>query len=103
MECKYLGLSVLTKNGLKKDYLVLEYKGGDKLYIPVEKIESISKYSSNEGLTPPLNKLGGTEWAKTKMRIQKKLENMAGELLELYALREASVGFSFFYQIQKNN
>ena len=92
---KYLGLSVLTKNGLKKDYLVLEYKGGDKLYIPVEKIESISKYSSNEGLTPPLNKLGGTEWAKTKMRIQKKLENMAGELLELYALREASVGFSF--------
>ena len=92
---KYLGLSVLIKNGLKKDYLVLEYKGGDKLYIPVEKIESISKYSSNEGLTPPLNKLGGTEWAKTKMRIQKKLENMAGELLELYALREASVGFSF--------
>lgn len=92
---KYLGLKVLTKNNIKKDYLVLEYKGGDKLYIPVEKIDAISKYSSNEGIIPPLHKLGGTEWIKTKLRIQKKLESIAGELLELYAKREASVGFSF--------
>lgn len=92
---KYLGLKVLSKNNVKKDYLVLEYKGGDKLYIPVEKIDSISKYSSNEGIVPTVHKLGSSEWTKTKMRIQKKLENIAGELLELYAKREASEGIAF--------
>ena len=92
---RYTGLKTLTKNGLKKDYLTIEYKGGDKLYIPVEKIELISKFSSNEGVVPKINKLGSTEWQKTKLKIQKKLENIAGQLLELYAKRESSIGFAF--------
>ena len=92
---RYLGIKTLTKNDLKKDYLLIEYKGGDKLYIPVEKIELISKYSANGGIEPKLNKLGGIEWTKTKKRVQEKLENIAGELLELYAKREASEGFAF--------
>lgn len=92
---RYTGIKTLTKNGLKKDYLVIEYKGNDKLYIPVEKIDIISKYSTNDSIVPSVNKLGGTEWAKTKLRVKKKLESIAGELLELYAKREASVGFSF--------
>ena len=92
---RYTGITTLTKNGLKKDYLIIEYKDNDKLYIPVEKIELISKYSSNDGITPKISKLGGTEWAKTKMRIHKKLENIAAELLELYAKREATKGFAF--------
>ncbi len=92
---RYTGITTLTKNGLKKDYLVIEYKGKDKLYIPVEKIELISKYSSNDSIEPKINKLGGTEWAKTKLRIKKKLENIASELLELYAKREAVEGFAF--------
>ena len=92
---RYLGLQTLTKNGLLKDYLAVEYKGKDKLYIPVEKIELISKFSSKEGITPKINKLGGTEWAKTKLKVKKKLENIAGELLELYAKRESSEGFAF--------
>lgn len=91
---RYTGITTLTKNGLKKDYLVIEYKGSDKLYIPVEKIELISKYSSNDSIEPKINKLGGTEWAKTKLRIKKKLENIASELLELYAKREAIEGFA---------
>lgn len=91
---KYAGIKTLTKNGLPKDYLMLEYKGDDKLYLPVEKIEFISKYMANGGGTPKLNKLGGTDWAKTKLRVQKKIEDIAGELLELYAAREASIGFS---------
>lgn len=97
---RYLGLKVLTKNNIEKDYLVLEYKGGDKLYIPVEKIDTISKYSSNEGIAPQVHKLGTSEWAKTKLRIQKKLENIAGELLELYAKRQSSVGYAFDKCIQ---
>ncbi len=92
---RYIGLKTLTKNGLKKDYLTIEYKDGDKLYIPVEKMEYISKYSSNEGIVPKVNKLGTTEWEKTKLRVRKKLEDIAGKLLELYAAREASVGFAF--------
>ena len=92
---RYIGLNTLTKNGLKKDYLTVEYRDGDKLYIPVEKMEYISKYSSNEGVVPKINKLGSTEWEKTKIRVRKKLEDIAGKLLELYAAREASEGFAF--------
>ena len=91
----YLGLTTLTKNNLKKDYLQIEYKGGDKLYIPVEKIELISKYSAADGVAPKINKLGGTEWKKTTLKVRKNIENIARDLLKLYALRENIKGFSF--------
>ncbi|MDD3340708.1 MAG: transcription-repair coupling factor [Bacilli bacterium] len=92
---QYAGIKTLVKNGLQKDYLMVNYAGNDKVYIPVEKIDLISKYSSNEGLVPKLNKLGSTDWQKTKLRVQKKIEDIAGELLELYAERENAPGFSF--------
>ena len=91
----YRGIKTLLKNGLKKDYLQLEYKNGDRLYIPVEKLELISKYASGDGVVPKLNKLGGTEWEKTKLRVRNKIENIAGELLKLYAERENVKGFAF--------
>ena len=65
LEC----IQELTKNGNKKDYIEVSYKDNDKLYIPVEKIDLITKYSSNEGVVPRLNKLGGSEWQKTKLRV----------------------------------
>ena len=92
---RYLGLTTLNKNGLKKDYLQIEYKDGDKLYIPVEKIELITKYSSGDGIVPKLNKLNGTEWQKTKLRVKKKVESIAGDLIKLYAERENTQGFAF--------
>ena len=92
---KYLGIVTLTVKGMKKDYLHLEYKDNDKLYIPVEKIELISKYSSNEGARPKINKLGGTEWAKQKARVKGKVQNIAKELLETSAKRKLLNGFSF--------
>ena len=91
----YRGIKTLTKNGLKKDYLTIEYKGEDKLYIPVEKLEFINKYSSNEGAVPKINKLGGTEWTKTKLHIKKKIESIAGDLLKLYSEREMAIGYAF--------
>lgn len=91
----YKGIKTLTKNGLKKDYLTIEYKDEDKLYIPVEKLEFINKYSSNEGIQPKINKLGGTEWTKTKLHIKKKIESIAGDLLKLYSEREMSIGYAF--------
>ena len=91
----YRGIKTLLKNGLKKDYLQLEYRGGDRLYIPVEKLELICKYSAGDGAVPRINKLGGSEWEKTKLRVRNKIENIAGELLKLYAERESIKGFSF--------
>ncbi|MFV0249800.1 MAG: transcription-repair coupling factor [Bacilli bacterium] len=92
---RYIGLKSLLKNGIKKDYVVIEYLESDKLYIPVEKIELISKYSSSDSVVPKINKLGSTEWEKTKLRVRKKLEDIAGQLLELYATRENTKGFAF--------
>lgn len=91
----YQGIKTLEKNGLKKDYLMILYKDNDKVYIPVEKIEMIKKYSSNEGRKPKINKLGSTDWAKTKARVKSKVENIAGDLLKLYSERESSKGFAF--------
>ena len=92
---KYCGLKTLTKNGFKKDYLMVSYKDDDKLYIPVEKIDFISKYSAKDGVVPKLNKLGGTEWQRTKLKARKRIQDMAGELLKLYAIRENTKGFAF--------
>lgn len=92
---KYCGLKTLTKNGFKKDYLMVSYKDDDKLYIPVEKIDFISKYSAKDGIVPKLNKLGGTEWQRTKLKARKRIQDIAGELLKLYAIRETTKGFAF--------
>ena len=92
---RYLGIVTLTVKGLKKDFLHLAYKDSDKLYIPVEKIEYISKYSSKEGAKPRLNKLGGTEWVKQKARVKAKVKDIAQELLKTSAKRKLMPGFAF--------
>ena len=91
----YNGIKTLSSSGFEKDYLEILYQGTDKIYIPVEKIDLISKYSGNEGMIPKINKLGGTEWAKTKARVRSKVVDIADKLLALYAEREARKGFSF--------
>jgi len=91
----YNGIKTLTFNDVQKDYLEVLYKGNDKLYIPVEKIDNISKFSGKEGVLPKVNSLSGTDWQKTKMRVANKVHNIAKELLEIYAKREASVGFKY--------
>ena len=83
----YRGLKTLEKNGLKKDYLLIEYKGNDKLYMPVEDITKLYKYSAKEGSRPVINKLNSIEWTKTKLRIKERIKNITGELLKLYKER----------------
>ena len=92
----YQGIKTLKKNGMERDYIMLEYKNRDKLYVPVEKIDLISKYSSKEDHTPTINKLGSTEWSKTKLKAKKRAEKIAIDLLKLYSEREAANGFAFF-------
>lgn len=83
----YQGLQVMEKNGIKKDYILLQYKGNDKLYIKVEDIDKLYKYTSKEGAKPTLNKLGGTEWAKTKLKIKDRIKDISKELLKIYQER----------------
>ena len=80
----YNGIRQLTSNGLKKDYIEVLYKGSDKLYIPVEKIDVLNKFSGKEGIVPRVNKLGGTEWQKTKARVRQKVKDIAEKLIKLY-------------------
>lgn len=91
----YQGIVALKKGSIIKDYLQIKYKDDGKLYIPVEKIELITKYSSNDGIVPSINKLGGTEWQKTKLRIRDRMKNVAGELLRIAAERKAKSGYAF--------
>ena len=91
----YNGIKALTVGSLKKDYLEILYKDDDKLYIPVEKIELISKYSGKEGITPKINGLGSLEWKKNKQRIVNKVRDIADKLIKLYAERKMKQGFSF--------
>ena len=91
----YNGIKKLTVNGLDKDYIEVFYQGKDKLYIPVEKIDNLSKFSGKEGTVPKINKLGGTEWQRTKSRVNKRVADMAEELIKLYSERESRKGFSF--------
>ncbi len=92
---QYLGMKTLRKGDLVKDYIFIKYKGNDKLYIPVEKIDLIYKYSSSEGTTPALNSLSNSEWENTKRKAKQQIEIITKELLELYTKRETVEGFSF--------
>ena len=91
----YNGIKTLTLSDIVKDYIEVIYQGKDKLYIPVEKIDLLSKYSGKEGVVPKVNRLGGTEWIKTKNRVKEKVNDMAIKLLALYAERESRKGFAF--------
>lgn len=91
----YNGIKTLSLSGISKDYLEVLYQGTDKMYIPVEKIDLLSKYSGREGISPKVNKLGGTEWQKTKARVKSKVVDMADQLLKLYSEREMKKGFAF--------
>ena len=91
----YNGIKKITFDGLEKDYIEVLYKDKDKIYIPVEKIDNLSKFVGKEGIVPKINKLGGTEWQKTKYRVNKRVCDLADELIKLYAERENRRGFAF--------
>ncbi|MEB7385807.1 transcription-repair coupling factor [Staphylococcus xylosus] len=92
---RYLGVETLEVGGVHKDYIKLQYKGTDQLFVPVDQMDQVQKYVASEDKTPRLNKLGGTEWKKTKAKVQQSVEDMADELIELYKAREMSVGYQF--------
>jgi transcription-repair coupling factor (superfamily II helicase) len=92
---RYLGLTRLEVNGHHTDVLQIEYQRKDKLYLPVDQLHLLQKYSSEEGKVPVVSRLGGTGWDKAKSRAKKAIKEMAGELLRLYARRKAHPGYAF--------
>lgn len=92
---KYLGIETLVINGVHKDYLNIRYQGTDQLYVPVEQIDLIQKYVASEGKEPKIYKLGGNDWKRVKNKVQSSVQNIADDLIKLYAEREASKGYAF--------
>ena len=90
---RFGGLHSLAFGVLKNEFLLITYLDADKLYVPVENLDRVSKYSSSDDI--PLDKLGGIKWEKTKARAKKKIFEMAEELVRLQALREIKQGFAF--------
>ncbi len=91
----FRGLSKQIIDNEEKDYLTLEYARGDKLHIPAEQINMLCRYRGSGNVLPPLSKMGGNDWKNTKTRVKKAVEDVAQDLINLYALRKLSKGYAF--------
>lgn len=92
---RYLGLQTLELGPLTQEFLLLEYAGGDKLYVPVGHLHLISRYTGASPESAPLHKLGSGQWEKAKRKAREKVRDVAVELLSIYAQREARKGYSY--------
>lgn len=92
---QYLGIKTLEVQGYHKDYLYVAYAQDDTLYIPVEQFKLIRKYSSGEGKVPKINKLGSSQWQKTKAKARNKVDDIADKLIEIYSARINQPGYAF--------
>lgn len=91
----YQGIEKVERDRVVKDYIKIEYGDGGKLYIPATRLDRIQKYAGSEAKRPKLNKLGGTEWKKTKTKVKGAVQQIAKELVELYAARQSDSGFQY--------
>ena len=92
---RYTGLATMDAGGMTAEFLVLEYAEGDKLYVPVQALERISRYTGAPAESAPLHKLGGDQWTKARARAAAKIRDAAAELLDVYARRAAREGHAF--------
>lgn len=92
---KYLGIEQIDRNGTIRDYIKLEYQGGDKCYVPTAKLDRIQKYSGHTEKQLKLSKMGGREWTNTKAKAKSAIENIAKDLVELYSERLNGKGYRY--------
>jgi transcription-repair coupling factor (superfamily II helicase) len=93
---QYQGLREIAQDGLSVEFMILEFAEGAKLYVPLTRLDLIQKYRSTDtGPAPVLNRLGSQQWTKTKARVRKAMQDMAAELLKLYAQRHTAEGTAF--------
>lgn len=91
----YKGIKQIEVSGHKRDYLDIVYDKGDKLYVPVDQLDLVQKYIGSEGKSPKVNKLGGAEWQKAKSKVKKSINEIAEDLVKLYAARAAVKGYKY--------
>lgn len=92
---EYIGVNTIKADGVTKDYIKVKYKDGDILYIPTSSLDNIRKYIGSGDSAPKINRLGSKDWENTKTRVKNNLRAVAKELIELYAKRQNSKGYSF--------
>ena len=92
---RYIGVENMEVGGIHRDYLLLQYAGEDKLYVPVDQVGMLHKYVGSEGNVPRLSKMGGTDWKRTTAKAAKAITELAEELLRLYAQRQIVSGHAF--------
>jgi transcription-repair coupling factor (superfamily II helicase) len=92
---RFAGFDTKTVAGVTRDYLNLEYAGSDRVFMPVDQLAKISRYVGADGAHPPLSKLGGSRWEQVKARARRAAQELAGELLALFAERKRREGFAF--------
>ncbi|MEJ6400181.1 transcription-repair coupling factor [Nicoliella lavandulae] len=92
---RYEGMKTMEVDGKHQDYMTITYRDNAQIFIPVTQLNLIQKYVSSEDRKPRINKLGGTEWAKTKSKVASKIEDIADDLIDLYAKRSSETGFAF--------
>ena len=91
----YQGIRKIERNDVEKDFILIEYRGNDKLYIPVDQMNLVSKYIGNKGEKPKLSTLGSVQWQKSKQRAKKAVDEIADDLVKLYAKRSKEKGHAF--------
>lgn len=96
---RYQGLKTLESNGTINEFLVLAYAGDDKIYVPVTSLHLISRYTGADSEHAPLHRLGSDQWQKEKKKAAEKIHDVAIELLEIYAKREARPGFVYHFDM----
>ena len=92
---RYLGIETIEISGIHRDYLTIQYQNADRISIPVDQIQLLSKYVASDGKAPKLNKLNDGRFQKNKQRVQHQVENIAEDLIKLYAERSQLKGFAF--------
>lgn len=92
---QYIGIETREVRGVMRDFLRIVYRGNAELLVPLEQFRLVRKFVSREGVVPKLNKLGSTEWDKTKKRLEENVNDIAERLVNLYAVREEHIGYAF--------
>lgn len=92
---RYQGMEYIETGGVTNEFIILHYAGGDKIYVPVTSLHMISRYTGSDSEHAPLHRLGSEQWQKEKKKAAEKIHDVAIELLELYAKREAKPGFVY--------
>ncbi|HZU87218.1 MAG TPA: transcription-repair coupling factor, partial [Anaerolineaceae bacterium] len=92
---RYNGLVRRTLDGVEREFLAIIYEGGDELFVPVHQADRLNRYVGPEGETPPMTRLGTAEWAQAKQKVREAVQEVAQELLELYARRQVARGYAF--------